>query len=58
MTVTAALSSIDERIRLAVAERDRRLAACRHSPNTDTAKALHTARRELDLVLEERFRAQ
>lgn len=58
VTVCAALNDIDARIRLAVAERDKRLAACRHSWNADTAKALSNARRELDLQLEERFRAQ
>lgn len=58
MTVCAALNDIDHRIRLAVAERDKRLAACRHSPNADTAKALWDARRELDLQLEQRYAAQ
>ena len=58
MTACAALEAIDQRIRLAVAERDKCLAACQHSRNADTAKALWNARRELNLVLKERFRAQ
>jgi hypothetical protein len=57
-TQCAALEAIDASLRLAIAERNRRLRAWTHSPNGDSIAKLREAQAELDLKLEERYRAQ
>lgn len=56
--MSATLDELDQSLRLATTERNRRLRAWIHSPNADTSAALTQAVAELDAKLEERFAVQ